>query len=139
MLAGNNRRNTILAGVVTVRDRHFYLSTVGTRPETLTARLVSTTAMSEVGDLCYRPVSADKQETNLFDSFELTAHAEDTLDVTRPPVRTIKDTYPIYSSIAVDPVRNEIILQDTKPVRYQNLQPDRQYPANVRSPLRRSA
>jgi len=63
--------------------------------------------------LCYRPVSADKQETNLFDSFEQTAHAADTLDVTRPPVRTIKDTYPIYSSIAVDPVRNEIILQDT--------------------------
>ncbi|HEY2845888.1 MAG TPA: hypothetical protein VGJ09_19665, partial [Bryobacteraceae bacterium] len=40
-------------------------------------------------------------------------HADDTLDVTRPPVRTIKDSYPIYSSIAVDSVRNEVILQDT--------------------------
>jgi hypothetical protein len=115
MLARNNRKNTILAGVVTVGIGIFYLSTVGTRPETLiaSARLVSMTPMSEVGDLCYRPISADKQETNLFDAFEQTAHAEDTLDVTRPPVRTIKDTYPIYSSIAVDPVRNEIILQDT--------------------------
>ena len=33
--------------------------------------------------------------------------------MTRPPVRTIKDTYPIYSSIAVDPLRDEVVLQDT--------------------------
>src|SRR5439155_20757205 len=37
----------------------------------------------------------------------------ETVDVTRPPVRTIRDTYPIYSSIAVDPVRDEVVLQDT--------------------------
>jgi DNA-binding beta-propeller fold protein YncE len=56
---------------------------------------------------------------NLFAAFEETAaHAAgegsgDTAEVTRPPVRTIRDTYPIYSSIAVDPQFNEVILQDT--------------------------
>ncbi|HEY6343463.1 MAG TPA: hypothetical protein VIY49_18355 [Bryobacteraceae bacterium] len=28
-------------------------------------------------------------------------------------MRTIKDSYPIYSSVAVDPVRDEVVLQDT--------------------------
>src|SRR5437016_4234354 len=35
-----------------------------------------------------------------------------TSDVTRPPVRMIRDLDPIYSSVAVDPVRDEVILQD---------------------------
>ena len=37
MRARNNRKNTILAGVITVGIGIFYLSTVGTRPETLIA------------------------------------------------------------------------------------------------------
>jgi len=55
------------------------------------------------------------QEKNLFAAFhETSVHAEgDTADITRPPVRTIKDTYPIYSSVAVDPLRDEVVLQDT--------------------------
>lgn len=36
-----------------------------------------------------------------------------TTDITRPPVRAIFDTYPIYSSVAVDPIRDEVVLQDT--------------------------
>ena len=32
--------------------------------------------------------------------------------MTRLPVRTIADRYPIYSSVAVDPNFNEVILQD---------------------------
>ena len=35
-----------------------------------------------------------------------------TSDVTRPPVRMIRDLDPIYSSVAVDPVHDEVILQD---------------------------
>src|SRR5438105_7276679 len=35
-----------------------------------------------------------------------------TSDVTRPPVRMIRDLDPIYSSVAVDPIRDEVILQD---------------------------
>ena len=38
---------------------------------------------------------------------------EGTTELTRPPVRTILDTYPIYSSIAVDTQFNEVVLQDT--------------------------
>jgi len=111
----NNRKNAILAGLVTVAIGVFCLSTVGNKPQPPigSARLVSMTQMPDIGDSCYLPVSAEKPETSLFDSFEQSAYAADTLDVTRPPVRTIKDTYPIYSSIAVDSVRNEVILQDT--------------------------
>jgi DNA-binding beta-propeller fold protein YncE len=36
-----------------------------------------------------------------------------TVEITRPPVRTIRDTYPIFSSVAVDNKRNEVYLQDT--------------------------
>src|SRR5687768_17491292 len=34
-------------------------------------------------------------------------------DVTRPPVRTISDTDPIYVSVAVNTQTNEVVLQDT--------------------------
>src|SRR3989475_12320887 len=47
-----------------------------------------------------RPVYAAAQESG------------QTGDVTRPPVRMIRDTDPIYSSVAVDPVRDEVILPD---------------------------
>ena len=33
-------------------------------------------------------------------------------DAERAPVRVIRDTYPTYSAVAVDPIRNEIVLQD---------------------------
>jgi DNA-binding beta-propeller fold protein YncE len=76
------------------------------------ARLVKMEVLPDVVDSCTMP-DANSNE-NLFAEFEpATVHASDTVDVTRPPVRTIKDSFPIYSSIAVDPVRDEIILQDT--------------------------
>lgn len=34
------------------------------------------------------------------------------LDADRAPARVIRDTYPTYSAVVVDPVRNEIVLQD---------------------------
>jgi hypothetical protein len=35
------------------------------------------------------------------------------VDITRPPVRDILDTAPIYSSVGVDLRRNEVYLQDS--------------------------
>jgi DNA-binding beta-propeller fold protein YncE len=78
------------------------------------ARLISTEGLPDAGDACARPVRASSKEANLFAEFGASeVLADDTADLTRPPVRTIKDIYPIYSSIAVDPVRNEVVLQDT--------------------------
>src|SRR5579863_2043909 len=85
-----------------------------TGPSAGSARLVSVEQLPDIGDSCRMPQKASSDETNLFEDFEpATVYAADTVDVTRPPVRTIKDSYPIYSSIAVDPVRDEVILQDT--------------------------
>jgi hypothetical protein len=86
------------------------------------ARLVAIQEFPDFGDVCnMEPAAPDTSpgEENLFSAFaEPAAHAApqssgETTDVTRPPVRTIRDTYPIYSSIAVDTQRDEIALQDT--------------------------
>jgi len=78
------------------------------------ARLISIEQLPDTGEACYRPVGGEAREESLFAAFEETpVYAADTLDLTRPAARTIKDTYPIYSSIAVDPVRDEVVLQDT--------------------------
>ncbi len=85
-------------------------------------RLVSILDVPELGDMC-PPDSAirntndtvSSSNDNLFSAFQETAYAAsaDTTDITRPPVRTIRDTYPIYTSIAVDTQFNEVVLQDT--------------------------
>ncbi|PYS35001.1 MAG: hypothetical protein DMG14_28035, partial [Acidobacteria bacterium] len=53
----------------------------------------------------------------LFSAFEQTTYAAAqgaaTGDVTRPPVRQIWDTDPIYVSIAVNTATDEVVLQDT--------------------------
>ena len=89
-------------------------------------RLVSIEELPDYGVICapdppnrHASMIAALEDKNLFAAFQETAvHAAspetgDTGEVTRPPVRTIKDTYPIYSSIAVDPLRDEVVLQDT--------------------------
>jgi len=85
-------------------------------------RLVSVEELPDYSEICPpEPAShnssmiAALEENNLFGAFtEASVHAEDdSAEVTRPPVRTIKDTYPIYSSVAVDPIRDEVVLQDT--------------------------
>src|SRR5215831_14103998 len=63
------------------------------------ARLVSIEPMSSF-DSCAR-IPSEPRESNLFIDFEPLVYAADTADITRPPVRTIRDTYPIYSSVAV--------------------------------------
>jgi hypothetical protein len=76
-------------------------------------RLVSVKDLqTDYGDMCYAeridPFALDAvaPEGNLFAAFDDTAHAAaqstgSTTDLSRPPVRTIRDTYPIYSSIAI--------------------------------------
>src|SRR2546422_9144181 len=89
-------------------------------------RLVSIEEFPDSGEICApeppnRSASmiAALEDKNLFAAFQETSvHAAspetgDTAEVTRPPIRTIKDTYPIDSSIAVDPMRDEGVLQGT--------------------------
>jgi len=88
--------------------------------------LVSIEELPDYGAMC-APEPAGRgssmiaalEENNLFAAFQdkpvhaASPEAGDTSEVTRPPVRTIKDSYPIYSSVAVDPQRDEVVLQDT--------------------------
>jgi hypothetical protein len=100
----------------------FALSTVPhARLATNSARLVSIGELPETGDACERPDSAAKRaalpQDNLFTAFDVSpVYAQDnggTVNVTRPPVRDIRDTAPIYSSVGVDVQHNEVFLQDS--------------------------
>ena len=124
----NKRRRAIIPGLAAIAVGIFCVSwlahmDMGTGSEsawktpTTHPELVS---MQELpGDMCLpasaiATMTAEAEDNNLFSSFgETSAYAADTVDVTRPPIRTIKDTYPIYSSVAVDPIRDEVVLQDT--------------------------
>jgi hypothetical protein len=96
-------------------------------------KLVSVQQLPETAEFC-PPESADSNliasmeqnpNTNLFAALRqeqrvalsgARSGSDDTpktQEITRPAVRTIRDTYPIYSSVAVDPIRDEVILQDT--------------------------
>jgi hypothetical protein len=127
-MSGNHiSQRAILAAVVAIATLTISSST--TRAPDLTGisgRLVSIQALqTDFGDLCnWEPADAPERiaespVTNLFAAFEETPafaasqSTADTADVTRAPVRTIRDTYPIYSSIAVDTQFNEVALQDT--------------------------
>jgi 6-phosphogluconolactonase (cycloisomerase 2 family) len=96
--------------------------TNSSRDITGSARLVAIQEFPDFGDVCNMEppgVEPGAPDENLFSAFaEPAAHAavqssSETTDVTREPVRTIRDTYPIYSSIAVDTQHDEIALQDT--------------------------
>jgi 6-phosphogluconolactonase (cycloisomerase 2 family) len=81
-------------------------------------RLISVQEIPD-GDSCYRPSedSVLKPPQNLFDAFEPTpVQAQESVggeEVARPPVRHIWDTAPVFSSVGVDSVRNEVYLQDS--------------------------
>jgi 6-phosphogluconolactonase (cycloisomerase 2 family) len=69
-------------------------------------------------EACDRPVSIETaaEAPNLFSAFEAASvHAQDAVpnEANRPPLRQIVDTAPIYSSVGVDPVRDEVYLQDS--------------------------
>src|SRR5438477_2217043 len=84
-------------------------------------RLVSIEEYPAEGDFCYRPDHKSSTDRNLFDEIEAsTAAAQDrpagapaTTEVDRPPLRGIRDTAPIFSSVGVDTQRNEVYLQDS--------------------------
>jgi 6-phosphogluconolactonase (cycloisomerase 2 family) len=80
------------------------------------ARLISVAELSDTGESCYRPEAGGVQRPNhdLFADFgEPGVEAQEgTIDVGRPPVRILRDTAPIYSSVAVDQKNNEVFLQD---------------------------
>src|SRR5690242_3898307 len=69
------------------------------------AKLLSIPEVPESGDACERPVSPESASTSLFSAFDqplvYAQEASRTVDVTRPPVRDILDTAPIYSSVGV--------------------------------------
>ncbi len=84
-------------------------------------QLVSVKQLPDFADMCEWPAEDKSSITRLEEArqFELqqaSVYAQNgsgtTVDVTRPPVRTLRDTYPIYSSVAVDPNFDEVILQD---------------------------
>ena len=134
MRAGKNKgRRGIFAVVVLIAAGTIWLSTAE-RPKLESAfgsasgspRLVSVEELPGYGDICaLDPAShstsmiAALEENNLFALFQersvyaASQEGGQTGEVTRPPVRAIKDTYPIYSSVAVDPLRDEVVLQDT--------------------------
>lgn len=100
----------------------FALSTVPpARLATNSTRLLSIEELPETGDACERPDSVSKRaalpQDDLFAAFDATpVYAQDnggTVDVTRPPVRDIRDTAPIYSSVGVDLQHDEVFLQDS--------------------------
>ena len=109
------RRTQVLAGTFVAAWGILALFRVtASDPPRGSGRLISIEQLPDMGEACSRPASGEAREQSLFAAFEETpVYAADTLDLTRPAARTIKDTYPIYSSIAVDPVRDEVVLQDT--------------------------
>ena len=80
------------------------------------AQLVSVKPLPESGSAMCEWVPASSQ-TRLEAALQqenpiAAADGISTVDADRAPVRAIKDTYPTFSAVAVDPVRDEIILQD---------------------------
>lgn len=86
------------------------------------AQLIS---IQELGELCPPEAmtpdvtSASNDDTNLFAAFRETSvqasaqETANTMAVTRPPVRSILDSDPIYASVGVDIRANEVFLQDS--------------------------
>src|SRR6266446_8112901 len=125
----NMVKSAILAGAVAIAfgiycgyaiTRQQFQTT--SQPSVGSARLVSIEHLPDYADFCARPepvsaiatLYAEFESKSLFEPFkEKSVYAAETVEVNRAPVRVIKDTYPIYSSIAVDPIRDEVVLQDT--------------------------
>jgi hypothetical protein len=124
MRGSHPSQRAILAAVVAIAT--LTVSSSSTKAPELTGisgRLISIQQLqTDFGDLC-NWVPGDTPDrtpespiSNLFAAFDASAAAQSTgstTELTRPPVRTILDTYPIYSSIAVDTQFNEVVLQDT--------------------------
>ena len=65
------------------------------------------------GEMCqWMPASAGMPLMVLLQQERAAARANDSVTIDREPIRTIQDTYPTYSAVAVDVERNEMVLQD---------------------------
>jgi hypothetical protein len=122
MLANRNRRGNqrtrLLVGVGILGLSLYGLSSLRTWRGS--ARLISIEETPDIGDSCERPVSTVSARAaspeNLFSAFEPTpVYAQDAqpVEINRPAVRSLMDTAPIFSSVGVDNVRNEVYLQDS--------------------------
>src|SRR6187549_3591244 len=123
-MRGRIDARAIVAMAVTIAT--FTISSSSTRaPDrtNYTGKLVSVQDLqTDYGDMCYSERVNPFEENdafpagNLFDAFDEPVQAGQAggaaaaaSDIARPPVRTIRDTYPIYSSIAVDTQFNEVV------------------------------
>src|SRR2546428_2624294 len=104
------------------------ISDTNLRQATGSPQLVSIRELPNLGEGCtWEPVGVSsammipdaREDYGLFagwrdrSAFASSSSQEgETSDVTRPPVRMIRDLDPIYSSVAVDPIHDEVILQD---------------------------
>src|SRR5438874_545510 len=125
LMRKRSKSRTVLFTVTVTAAMVLVCSSSTKQPVAGSPQLVSIQELPDMGDMCYwQPVTVDpgqhaaSGENNLFAAFEETSayaagEADETVDITRPPVRTIRDTYPIYSSVAVDTQFNEVVLQDT--------------------------
>src|SRR5947199_4033012 len=121
-----NSKSIIFAGLVATAIGFFCLSLIdpaasGSLRPTGYPQLVSIRQLPDYADGCqWEPESSSLRRLEEAYRFALQersvqAASQDsgaTFDITRPPVRTIADRYPIYSSVAVDPNFDEVILQD---------------------------
>ena len=112
-------RKAILAGVVAIVFGIVCVSitlqlTTTSESSMGSARLVSIEHLPDQGDMCASPEQVSAIAALSFDALKgRSVYAAETVEVNRLPARMIRDTYPIYSSIAVDPVRDEVVMQDT--------------------------
>ena len=120
VIRGHKKQAVRVVIALTVIGLGFFgLSTVRPPSGSGSARLLSIQEY-DTGDSCYLPVSNHPRlqtaSDNLFSAFEQpTVYAQDanSQDLNRPAVRELVDTAPIFSSVGVDSVRNEVYLQDS--------------------------
>src|SRR5437867_8607146 len=122
------RRKTILVAAVVLAMSLLFVS-IQRRPGESpgSPKLVSIEPLPDGGgEMClWEPELAGResisaaQENNLFGAFAqgsvyaAAQGAGQTGDVTRPPLRKVMDTDPIYTAVTVDTRLNEVLLQDT--------------------------
>jgi len=126
-------RGAILAWIAPVAFGICCLSLVAVLEKPVAApRLVSIEQAPDIGEMCPPPESAADNlnlvaalpeiklpEINLFAALQgrsvyaATQDGGETTAVTRPPLRNILDTDPIYTAVAVDTQHDEVFLQDS--------------------------
>ena len=117
----NKGRRAILPAAVGLAMAVFFLSIVerpDLRQRTGYPQLVSIQDLAVDAEWCPPATRELPEDTNLFAAFGGTSvyagsqESGQTGEITRPPIRTIRDKDPIYSAVAVDTRFDEVILMD---------------------------